>query len=258
MNKIFSKIMFLFSAIFLFVFNISAYNNNEYINEETDYKAIIEDDANLLTQQEKLDLIEEMKVLTQYGNIAFKTINENSYSTETYSSKYYHEKFGTTSGTLFLIDMDNRYIYIFSDGDNYKTITKSKAYIITDNVYKYATNERYYECASDAFGQIELLLSGGKIAEPMRHISNILLSILAAFLINFIIVLSNTKIKKAKNKEIISNCHVKFNIDNVNAVKTGQHRVYSPVSDSSSSGGGSRSSGGGGGRSSGGGGGHRF
>ena len=69
-----------------------------------------------------------------------------------------------------------------------------------------------------------------------------------------------TKIKSATNKEILSKCNITFNIGNVSAIKTGQHRVYSPVSDSSSSGGGGRSSGGGGGggSSSGGGGGHRF
>lgn len=255
MNKKILKLIFIFCLNFIFIFDIYAYNNSEYINEETNYKVIIEDDAFLLTEEEISNLMVKMKPLTEYGNIAFKTINENYNSTESYSSKYYHDIFGTSSGTLLLIDMDNRYIYIFSDGNNYKTITTSKAYIITDNVYKYATNSDYYRCAYEAFDQIERLLSGGKIEEPMRYISNIMLSILIAFLINFLIVLINSNVRKAKNKEIVSNCHVKFNIDNVKAVKVGQHRVYSPVSDSSSSGGGG---GGGGGRSSGGGGGHRF
>ena len=60
--------------------------------------------------------------------------------------------------------------------------------------------------------------------------------------------------KKASINDISKNCDISFNINNVHAEKTGSHRVYSPVSDSSSGG----SSGGGGGGSSGGGGGHSF
>lgn len=259
MNK---KILIFVVAFLLLSFNkVNAYSIDEYVNQETNYKVIIEDDAELLTEQEIHSLMDDMKTLTEYGNIAFKTINENSYTTKNYASNYYHEIFGTTSGTLFLIDMDNRYIYIFSDGSNYKTITNSKAEIITDNVYRYASNSDYYKCASNAFSQIETLLKGGKIAEPMRHISNLFISITIAFFINFIIVLLNTKTKKLSNKDIISHCKISFNVDNVSVVKVGTHKVYCPSSDGGSYGGGgssSRGGGGGGSRSSGGGGGHRF
>ena len=34
--------------------------------------------------------------------------------------------------------MYERMIYIFSNGANYKTITNTKAEIITDNIYRYA------------------------------------------------------------------------------------------------------------------------
>lgn len=259
MNK---KIFSLFIVLFCIVINInkvSAISIEKYINNKTNYQVIIEDDANLLSESEIYKLQKEMITLTKYGNIAFKTINQNSTTTSNYASNYYYEMFGTSSGTLFLIDMDNRYIYIFSDGNNYKTITTAKANIITDNVYKYASKKQYYECAYKSFEQINSLLKGEKIREPMRNISNIFISFIIAFFINFIIVLCNTKIKKAKNKEILSNCNIKFDVNNVYAVKTGTHKVYSPRNDSSSSGSfsGGGSSGGGGG-SSGGGGGHRF
>ena len=146
-NKYFS----LFIVLFLIIINInkvSAIEIDKYINNETNYQVIIEDDADLLSESEIKQLQKEMIPLTQYGNIAFKTINENSSTTSNYASNYYHQMFGTSSGTLFLIDMDNRYIYIFSDGNNYKIITTAKANIITDNVYKYASNRQDYECAS--------------------------------------------------------------------------------------------------------------
>lgn len=265
-KKYFSLLIVLF-LIIISTTKVNAVSIEKYINKETNYEVIIEDDANLLSESEINKLQKEIVSLTKFGNIAFKTINENFTTTSNYASNYYHEKFGTSSGTLFLIDMDNRYIYIFSDGDNYKTITTGKANIITDNVYKYASNKQYYECASKSFRQINSLLNGEKIKEPMRYISNIFISFIVVFFINFIIVLCNTKIRKTKNKDILSNCNIKFDINNINAVKTGTRKVYSPISDSSSSGGYSGggfssggSSGGGfsGGGSSGGGGGHRF
>lgn len=253
-KKVFKLLLILFITI-IGIPKVNALSIDEYKNSTTNYSVIIEDDAQLLSSEEISKLKEEMIPLTEYGNIAFKTISENYSSTSYYASSYYHEKFGTASGTLFLIDMDNRMIYIFSDGANYKVVTTDKANIITDNVYKYASSGDYYECARVAFEQINTILDGGKIAEPMRYISNILISLTLAFFINFIIVLVNTNVKKAKDKEIIANCSVNFNIGEIHATKTGTHREYSPRSSSSSGGG---SSGGGGGGSSGGGGGHSF
>ena len=149
--------------------------------------------------------------------------------------------------------MDNREIYIFSDGNNYRYITSDKAYSITDNVYRYASDGNYYECARKAFSQIRDVLEGRKISEPMRYISNAFIAITLASFINFFIVMFHSKIKTSKEKEIISNCKINFEIGEIGAHKTGTKRVYSPQSDGGSSGGG-----GGGGGSSGGGGGHGF
>ena len=228
--------------------------DNTYFNETTNYKLLIKDDANLLTKDEEEKIKDQMVGLTEYGNIILITLSKNSTSTESYASSYYHQNYGTESGTLMLIDMYHRYIYIFSDGANYRTITSSKAYSITDNIYNYATNENYYECVHEAFREIKVLLEGGKIAEPMRHISNFVLAITSAFLICFLIVHKVSKIKEASCKEILSNCNIRFEIGEITAEKVGEHRVYNPHTDSSSSGGG----GGGGGGSSGGGGGHSF
>ena len=225
-------------------------------NENTSYQLLIRDEANLLTSDEIEKLRDDMTPLTEYGHIAFITINENYTSTADYARSKYHELFGTDSGSLFLIDMDNRYIYIFSDGNNYKYITNSKANIITDNVYRYASRSEYYECSSIAFSQMYTVLSGGKIAEPMRYISNIIIAIVIAFFINFIGIMSLTRIPPAKATEILKNCNIDFNAGNVRTAKTGTHKVYSPQS--SGGGGSGGGGGGGGGGSSGGGGGHGF
>ncbi len=227
------------------------------IESEEGYKAIIEDDAKLLTEKEKDQLKDKMKDLTKYGNIIFKSILTNSTTAPAYARDYYHSKFQKESGTVFLIDMDNRIIYIFSDGSNYNIINKRKAEIITDNIYQYASNKNYFDCAYNAFDQMETLLEGGKILEPMRHISNIVVSIVIAFFITFIIVWQKTKIKEASKKAVLENCDINFEIKDVYGSKTGTHREYSPIDTDSggSSGGGGGFSGGG---SSGGGGGHSF
>lgn len=257
MNKRIFKGLFI---ILLFTFSFNHLNADEDTNvkdNNSKFKIILEDDADLLDNEEEELLYEKMKNLLVYGNIAFKTSNSNSYgSTDIYAENYYHSKFSNTSGTLFLIDMNKRNIFIFSDGNNYRVITKSKAYSITDNVYRYAKNGDYYNCAYEAFDQIETLLKGDKIYEPMRYVSLAFLSIILAAFINFARVLVNSKIKTATNKEIIDKCDVKFEVKDIVATKSGTHRVYRPR-DSGSSGGGFSGGGGGGGHS-GGGGGHSF
>ena len=277
MNKKYYKLLFIVLLLLVFTINVKVFaeeiNDNEQIEEiveeekndyysNSKYELIIEDDANLLSSNEKQMLEEKMRPLLEYGNIAFKSIdyNPDSYAAK-YASNYYHSKFQTESGTLFLIDMQTRNIYIFSDGANYRVITKDKAYIITDNIYTYASNERYYQCAYNAFDQIETLLKGGKILEPMRYITNALVSITIGSFIAFYIAIKMTSIKRVTDKELINCMNRQIIVNSIIGRKTGTHRVYSPQSDGSSLGGGSSGGGGGGGGgggSSGGGGGHSF
>ena len=259
------KVILIFTFSFLLIDKAYAETKN---NETTNYAIVIEDDANLLSEEEINKLMDIMYPITEYGNIIFKSINNNDYySTEAYAINYYHNNFSKNSGTLFLIDMSKKNIYIFSDGYNYKIINRDKAYIITDNVYTYASSGDYFLCAKKAFEEIKTLLEGGKILEPMRYASNIVISITIAAFISFYIAIKMTKLNKVSDKEILNNVSSSFKVNDITATKTGSHREYSPQSDSggfsgsSSSGGGGGFSGGGGssgGGSSGGGGGHSF
>ena len=228
----------------------------DWQNTDTGYSVLLEDDAELLTPEERARLMEEMQTITLYGNVAFKSISYNSYSTSSYAGDFYHDTFGQNSGTLFLIDMDNREIYIFSDGSVYKTITNSYANSITDNVYKYASRGEYYDCASNAFAQIHSLLAGRKIAQPMKYISNALLALILAALFNYFLARRLSISSKPSSNEVLSAITTKYAFSDPSMWKTGQEKVYSPPS--SSGGGGHSGGGGGGGHSSGGGGGHRF
>lgn len=204
-------------------------------NPETGYQVLLEDDAALLDSEERTQLAEEMKVITPYGNAVFKTISYNSYSTSSYARDFYHDLYGQSSGTLFLIDMDNRELYLFSDGAIYRTVTKSYAESITDNVYRYASKGNYYSCASEAFEQIHTLLAGRKIAQPMKYISNILLALILAALINYFLAMRTAGSAKASSREILNSISTQFAFNNPQRILTKQDKVYRPPSSSSES-----------------------
>ena len=225
-----------------------------YTNPDTDYSVIIEDDADLLTDSEEEELTTVMKDITVYGGASFVTINENSTTAATFIESYYRNTFGHESGTVFLIDMDNRKIWIFSDGKIYNTVTKSYADTITDNCYTYASNGDYFGCAKTAFSQIVSLLQGRRIAQPMKYISNAFLAVIVALLLNFIIVQIFSKTNSASSKELLSAIDHRYNLMNPDEEFTYTSKEYSPTSSS----GGSSGGGGGGGSSSGGGDGHSF
>ncbi|MBE6017768.1 MAG: TPM domain-containing protein [Lachnospiraceae bacterium] len=240
----------------------SAASDIRDLNEDTSYVAVIEDDAGLIIDTERV--MESMKPITEYGNVMLKTLDENDDSAAYFAEHYLHDNFGKSSSVIFLIDMDNRKVYIFSDGAMYKTITRSKAEVITDNIYRYATKEDYDSCAVKAFEQINTLLEGHRIAEPMHIIGIAFISILLGLIICFIMIWSSTKRKPVGSRELIRGTDTSVRITEPEASFVSYSKTYSPVSSGGgggSSGGGGGSSGGGGGGgggSSGGGGGHSF
>ena len=225
----------------------------EEYNEYSGYYMVIEDEADLLSDSEEDALFEKMEELSEYGNVALFTVDYNPcYDTEAYCNELYDDYFGRENGTLFMIDMDNRYIYLLNDGYNKRVITNSYSLTITDNVYEYASDEEYFTCAYEAFDQAATLLRGGRISQPMKYICNALLSLIIGFTITYVIVRTIHKNKAAHQEVVLDSIFAKTTFHNPQAIFINQTRQYSPRSSSSSGGGGG---GGGGGRS---GGGHSF
>lgn len=235
-----------------------SYADAVYINEETGYGVYIDDGRDLLTDEEELALIEDMKPVTAYGNAAF--VSDAQYGdTKTFAANLYQSYFGTDSGTLFLIDMGARNIWIHSNGAVYRTVTTPYANTITDNVYRYASRGEYYACAAEAFSQISTLLAGGRISQPMRWITNALLAVIVSLLINFLLVRYKGRNVRPARKELIAATIVGLAATGLSMHLTNQTKRYSPRSSGSGGGGGGFSGGGGGGGGShGGGGGHSF
>lgn len=232
-----------------------------YVDPDTGYRVLVEDWAGLFTEEQIKELSEEMQEITAYGNAAFVTTDKNASSTEDFARSYYMDRFGTDSGTVFVIDMDQRNIWIHSDGAVWKVVTTANASTVADNVYRYASKGDYYGCAREAFVEIQALLEGERIARPMKYIGNALLAMILALLINYGLVLCFTGLRQPRKGALLSAIGRRFGYSGLKATFTHQTKVYDLVSGGSSGGsrggGGSRSGGGGGGRS-GGGGGHKF
>ena len=234
------------------------YTDIDKTNTETGYRVVVYDGAGLLSASEMKDLASEMAPIAYYGNVAFVTTDSNSYGDiMRYSDAVYDEMFGNhANGVMLIIDMDEREISIYSDGDMHKVITDAYGYDITDNIYRYATNKEYYNCASKGFEQIYAVLKGQKIARPMRYVCCALMALLLSFLINFVVVSKGSKIQRTSGAEMLSGAYKSLRYTPPAVIKTGETKTYSPQSSGSGGGGGSR--GGGGGGHSGGGGHHGF
>ena len=234
----------------------------EWTNEETGFAVYLEDQADLLTGDQETALLEKMKEVSAYAGAAFVTTDQNYGSAPDYAEARFRTFYRDSSAVLFLIDMSNRKIYIFSDGAAYQTITKTRSRVITDNVYTYASRQDYLGCAAEAFSQMRTLLEGGKIAQPMKYISNALIALLLSLLLCYIFVLRTAANSRATKQEILGAAAWTCTMAGVSRQLTSTHRKYSPRSHDSGGGGGGgggfSGGGGGGGFSSGGGGGHSF
>ena len=253
--------------VLLMVLPLSAFASEA---EESGYRAVIDDEADLLTAAEEESLHAVMERILPYGNAAFVSVDTNDTTTERLAERKFMEFFGDTSGALLIIDMHNRYIQLIADGAVYKTVNKTRCNEITDNIYRYASQQEYYTCAVKAFEQVTRLLEGGRIAAPFRYVTNAFLALALALLGNY--ALMSLQRRKKVNPENALKVKVVVNTAG-SLVKAGvvagvvmhmlNQRKTRHVESSGGSGG--RSGGGGfsggghsGGGFSGGGGGHRF
>lgn len=179
----------------------------KYKNTTTGYVVYLDDEADLVTDEEEEELILQMKDITEYGNAAFVTSEEehNGLSTLYYTEKRYQELFDWNSGIMLMIDMADREICIHRDGEVYDIIGQDKSDTIVDNAYRAAGRGEYYACASLVFEQIEKVLKGERIAQPMKYTSNAVLAIILALLINYgLLSLSRRNYtKEIKSEEVL-------------------------------------------------------
>ena len=227
---------------------------------QTQGLAYINDQADLLSDVEEADLYEVMKNALGYGNMVFITITDSmGYNSSDYIEMLYQTspQLKGTNAVIYMIDMDNRMLWITGYGTLVKKISPDYANLITDNIYKYASKEQYGRCAIEGYKQIVSRISGVRISGPLRTAGNFSIALIAATVICFLLAYVTSASRKADSADIVANIEKRINLSNPSIAHTTTQRIYDPPS-SSSSGGGSRSGGGGGGGFHGGGGGHGF
>lgn len=163
-----------------------------YTRPGTGYKAIILDEADLLTEEEEQALFAQLKELTAYGNFAFwscrKASDMNAVRTNT--DTMHDTLFGPgENGAVLTADMKYRIIYLETEGYTGKIIPKSKTEIITNNVRSYMQTEDYNGAVVNAFGQVLALMKGDRIAQPMKYLSNAAIALMIGLFVSVSILI---------------------------------------------------------------------
>lgn len=173
-----------------------------YKNAETGFSVVIMDEINLLTDAQEAKLVDDMKPLTQYGNIAFWSTQEPTSNEIEQARLKRRALFDLKSGGIFAINMNVRKLTIQCYGEMESVINDSISRSITDNVKSYATSKDYYTCAKTAYDQMFRKLDGGNISEPMKIAGYIVIASMLGVIIALAIAFSagfNPLVKNARD-----------------------------------------------------------
>ena len=182
------KILAFLMILVLLIPGLAAAEQKTKTNEETGFYAVIDDSGSLLDAAEYDRLFAAMMPITETCNVGLYTCSDGSKGYVGDKAKAWANSVFPGTCTLFIIDMSTRQLMVWSSTDVEKTLTQAKAYIITGNVYTYATRGDYAGCAETAFNQMNRTLKGGKLPGNMGLISNILLAVLAAILLAYLFI----------------------------------------------------------------------
>ena len=248
------KMLAFLLVLMMLIPGIAAADTRTQRNEETGFTAVIDDSAGLIDSADYDGIFATMMPITETCHVGFYTYGGDSRTYVMDKAREWANSVFPGTCTLFIIDMATRQLAVWSSSDIQKTLSQSKGYTITDNVFSYASRGEYAGCAETAFNQMAKVLKGGTISGPMRVISNILLAALAAILLAYLFI-------SARMEQ-----EVKVSLPEIATATVGagaviaSKRLTRKVRHSSSSGGSGGSHGGGGGFSGGGGssGGHGF
>lgn len=129
----------------------SAKSITTYKDEKTGNQLRIDDNAELLSEEEELQLVEDVRPNLFFGHVAILTINDTSgMETKMHSEIYIKDKFQNEDSTVIVIDMANNAVFIGNQGKNAKRMSMADAKKITDKVCPYISKKNYYKCCKIA------------------------------------------------------------------------------------------------------------
>ncbi|MEH7237388.1 TPM domain-containing protein [Bacillus sp. JJ1562] len=126
------------------------------------------DQANLFSETEKLELQEQTSMLSEQFQMDIRivtTSNSEGKSARQYASDFYDSHgFGygeSEDGILYLIDMDNREVYIFTRDRIVDYFPDSTVEQILDHVYPFLTEEAFGDSAKAFLSDLEATMNEG-------------------------------------------------------------------------------------------------
>ena len=145
------KLSILLIAIVLcFIVPFNAYATTS----ETCDKKLVWDEANILSETEELQLQKQVENLCtdQEVSIIFLTTKDtNGWSSEQYAKKFYNEHNFHENGVLYMIDLNNSYIFIHPNGTFTSKLTESVMDDILEDNFHYATNKNFFDCMNNMY-----------------------------------------------------------------------------------------------------------
>lgn len=206
----------------------------EWRNADTGYRVVILDDIDLLSATEERQLLGDMQELTEYGNVAFWSTREYASDEIEQARLKRRELFDLTSGSILVVNMEIRKVTIQSYGEMYDVLTTARANSITNNVRNYLTRGEYYSAAQKAYSQMNSLMRGNRIAQPMKHLSNACIALMVGLMLMIGRVFrQSSTFRKSDEAQVIGATALAFATAAV--VSRGQKREYDPPSSDSGS-----------------------
>lgn len=236
--------------------------NNILTTPAIDATEKVYDFADLFTDEEEQQLYTKItNYINEYNlDLAVVTIDENNKTPREYADDFYdYNDFNQQGGILFLIDMDNRKIYMSTTGEAIKMYNDYRINTALDEVYTYMSDEEYYEGTSSYIDKISDYAKKGVPTSNNEEKSltssifmSLLIGLIGTAIIMAILIFKNRMVKKATTaREYLNKNSIK--IQNMGEIlissNTTKHEIDHSSSGSSTHTGSSGSSHGGGGHS---------
>ena len=168
-------------------------NGLTWKNSKTGFRAVIEDELDLLTAAEERKILDEMIPLTEYGSVAFWSTREESADVQTQAEEKRRTLFGEESSCIVVINKAYQQLSIQSRGQLAKVVTSARAGRIAARGSTDLTRGQTYNAVSEAFSQIGTLTGSSKAAAHLRVFCNLFLSLMIGLTLTSVFVLVRKK-----------------------------------------------------------------
>ena len=168
-------------------------NGLTWKNSKTGFRAVIEDELDLLTAAEERKILDNMIPLTEYGSVAFWSTREESSDVQTQAEEKRRALFGEESSCIVVINKAYQQLSIQSRGQLAKVVTSARAGRIAARGSTDLARGQTYNAVSDSFSQIGTLTGSSKAAAHLRVFCNLFLSLMIGLTLTSVFVLVRKK-----------------------------------------------------------------